>query len=225
MLQRLRPGRPPPGWVRRRDRRAGHDERRHGPGSAGRAGRRPGAKPARSAVGSSSSRSTPTARSAVERRVPLPSRWLRGFLEVQAIQADLAPVGRARRSPRRGHSSGRSRSRRRRRPVWLVPSGRGLRLSHHDPGGGAPSVAGLVRLRLFERVIRHATALRRLRDRRRRQHRLAARRAGRPADDRPQSRGLARVLRRGPRRSIDSPPAPRRRASPRSAVRSAGSRG
>jgi len=28
--------------------------------------------------------------SAVERRVPLPSRWLRGFLEVQAIQAELS---------------------------------------------------------------------------------------------------------------------------------------
>src|SRR6476469_2873711 len=30
--------------------------------------------------------------SAIERRVTLPSRWLRGFLEVQAIQTDLTPA-------------------------------------------------------------------------------------------------------------------------------------
>jgi hypothetical protein len=111
------------------------------------------------AIGSSSVEVVANGTSAVERRVPLPSRWIRGLLEVQAIQADLAPVAELDgpslraffrsipKSPPKG-------------PVWLIPSGRGLRLSHHDPGRGAPPVAGLVRLRLFERAVRHATSLR-----------------------------------------------------------------
>ena len=43
------------------------------------------------------------------------------------------------------------------RPVWVAPAGRGLRMFHHDPGSGAVGLAGLARLRLFERVARHAT--------------------------------------------------------------------
>lgn len=111
------------------------------------------------AVGASSVEVVADGASAVERRIPLPSRWVRGFLEVQAIQAELGPVAAvdgtgARaffrsipKSPPKG-------------PVWLTPSGRGLRISHYDPRGGAVSVAGLGRLRLFERVARHATGLR-----------------------------------------------------------------
>lgn len=98
-------------------------------------------------------------RSAVERRVPLPSRWLRGFLEVQAIQAEMSPAvvvdaGGARAFLR---SIPKSPSK---RPVWIVETGGRIRMLHHDPGSGAVGVAGLARLRLFERVTRHATALR-----------------------------------------------------------------
>jgi len=97
--------------------------------------------------------------SAVERRVPLPSRWLRGFLEVQAIQSELAVVADLDAAGARAffRSIPKSPSK---RPVWLAPAGRGLRVSHHDPGGGVPGLAGLARLRLFERVARHATSLR-----------------------------------------------------------------
>jgi hypothetical protein len=97
--------------------------------------------------------------SAVERRVPLPSRWLRGFLEVQAIQAELAPAAAVEASGARAffRSIPKAASR---RPVWIVAAGPGLRTLHHDPGPGAVEVAGLARLRLFERVARHATALR-----------------------------------------------------------------
>jgi hypothetical protein len=97
--------------------------------------------------------------SAVERRVPLPSRWLRGFLEVQAIQAELAAVADLDAAGARAffRSIPKSPSK---RPIWLAPAGRGLRISHHDPGGGAPVLAGMARLRLFERVARHATSLR-----------------------------------------------------------------
>jgi hypothetical protein len=97
--------------------------------------------------------------SAVERRVPLPSRWLRGFLEVQAIQAELAPAAELDAPGARAffRSIPKTPSK---RPVWVAPTGRGLRMSHHDPGGGAIGLAGLARLRLFDRVVRHATSLR-----------------------------------------------------------------
>jgi hypothetical protein len=97
--------------------------------------------------------------SAVERRVPLPSRWLRGFLEVQAIQAELAPAAELDAAGTRAffRSIPKTPSK---RPVWVAPAGRGLRTLHHDPGGGAVGLAGLARLRLFDRVARHATSLR-----------------------------------------------------------------
>jgi hypothetical protein len=96
---------------------------------------------------------------AVERRVPLPSRWLRGFLEVQAIQPELEPIVEldARGTRAFFRSVPRSPTK---RPVWIVASGREIRLLHHDPGGGAPRLDGLERLRLFDRVARHATSLR-----------------------------------------------------------------
>ena len=97
--------------------------------------------------------------SVVERRVPLPSRWLRGFLEVQAIQAELAPMVGLDASGARAffRSIPKTPSK---RPVWLAPAGRDLRTFHHDPGPGAIGLAGLARLRLFDRVARHATSLR-----------------------------------------------------------------
>ena len=110
-------------------------------------------------VGASSLEVVAGGSSAVERKVPLPSRWIRGFLEVQATMAGLEPVAAvdgagARaflrsipKSPPRG-------------PVWVAQSGGGLRLAHHDAGRGSTPVAGLARLRLFERTARHATGLR-----------------------------------------------------------------
>jgi hypothetical protein len=97
--------------------------------------------------------------SAVERKVPLPSRWLRGFLEVQAIQAELSPSAELDAAGTRAffRSIPKSPSK---RPVWVAPAGRSLRTFHHDPGEGAVGLAGIARLRLFDRVVRHATALR-----------------------------------------------------------------
>lgn len=111
------------------------------------------------ALGSASVEVQADGGSAVERRVPLPSRWLRGFLEAQAIQAELAPAAELDSTGTRAffRSIPKTPSK---RPVWVVPSGRGLRMVHHDPGPGAIGLAGLARLRLFERVARHATALR-----------------------------------------------------------------
>jgi len=97
--------------------------------------------------------------SVVQRRVPLPSRWLRGFIEVQAIQTELTTVAVADASGTRAflRSIPKAPSK---RPVWIASSGRGMRIVHHDPGGGAATLAGMARLRLFDRVARHATALR-----------------------------------------------------------------
>ena len=111
------------------------------------------------AVGADSLEVETDTASAIERRVLLPQRWLRGFLEVQAIQAELAPVAEVDAAGARAffRSIPKSPSK---RPVWVVPTARGLRFVHHDPGGGAIGLAGLARLRLFERLARHATALR-----------------------------------------------------------------
>ncbi len=97
--------------------------------------------------------------SAVERRVPLPSRWLRGFLEVQAIQAELTTAAEVDAAGARAflRSIPKAPSK---RPVWIAPAERHLRTLHHDPGPGAVSLAGIARLRLLDRVARHATSLR-----------------------------------------------------------------
>jgi len=110
-------------------------------------------------VGADSVEVETDAGSALERKVPLPSRWLRGFLEVQAIQAELAPAAELDAAGTRAffRSIPKSPSK---RAVWVAPAGGSLRTFHHDPGVGAVALAGLARLRLFDRVVRHATALR-----------------------------------------------------------------
>ena len=111
------------------------------------------------AVGADSVEVETDAATAIERRVLLPERWLRGFLEVQAIQAELDPVAQVDAAGARAffRSIPKSPSK---RPVWITSAVRGLRFSHHDTGAGAVAVGGLARLRLLERVARHATALR-----------------------------------------------------------------
>ncbi|EGX58702.1 hypothetical protein SZN_16330 [Streptomyces zinciresistens K42] len=98
----------------------------------------------------------------VEKKVPLPDRWLRGFAEAQVIAAgfDLraelpaAEAVRFLRSLPRGGGRGASGGAR-----WVVPSGRGLRPSTR-PVPGAVCLPGPERLAALQRVLRHATALR-----------------------------------------------------------------
>ncbi|KMS83805.1 zinc finger SWIM domain protein [Streptomyces regensis] len=99
----------------------------------------------------------------VEKKVPLPDRWLRGFAEAQVIAAgfDLRaelPADEAvrflRGLPRAGGG--------RRAPVgprWVVPVGRGLRPTTRAVPG-AVCLPGPERLAALQRVLRHATALR-----------------------------------------------------------------
>ncbi|MFE2044694.1 SWIM zinc finger family protein [Streptomyces sp. NPDC059477] len=96
----------------------------------------------------------------VEKKVPLPERWLRGFAETQVISAafDLrAELGAAetvrflRGLPRTGRSGGAEQ--------WLLPAGRGLRPTSR-PAPGAVCLPGPGRLGALLRVLRHATGLR-----------------------------------------------------------------
>jgi SWIM zinc finger len=91
---------------------------------------------------------------AFERRVELPVRWIKGFVEVQAHQA---------RMERRFEISGvigqrflRDLPRQRTAvPVWLTPLSNSLRLSHAPVAGGVLA-GGIQRLKLLAEVARHA---------------------------------------------------------------------
>ncbi|MFI8512098.1 SWIM zinc finger family protein [Streptomyces sp. NPDC085460] len=98
--------------------------------------------------------------SVVEKRVPLPDRWLRGFAEAQVasarfdLRAELTGTEAIRlfRGLPRSQSRGRA-------PLWLVQTGRALRPTTR-PGAGAVCLPGPERLGALERVLRFATGLR-----------------------------------------------------------------
>ncbi|MFB7471806.1 SWIM zinc finger family protein [Kitasatospora sp. NPDC056184] len=98
----------------------------------------------------------------VEKKVPLPERWLRGFAETQVTAAgfDLraeVPAAEAvrflRSLPRGGGRAGA------RTAQWVVPAGRTLRPTTR-PVPGAVCLPGPERLAALQRVLRHARALR-----------------------------------------------------------------
>jgi hypothetical protein len=96
--------------------------------------------------------------SAVERKVPLPDRWLKGFAEVQVASAHMVlrhelPTVEARRFLQ---SLPRTKSR---SVAWAAPAGRGLRLTS-QPGDAAVCLAGPERLRLLEKLLPFARTLR-----------------------------------------------------------------
>lgn len=94
----------------------------------------------------------------VERKVALPVRWLKGFVEVQSYQARMQRVHdvsgaealRFLRSLPRAKSP---------HPAWIVPAGRGLRISQRPAEDGV-RVAGLQRLRVLEGLAATARKLR-----------------------------------------------------------------
>ncbi|SDN63929.1 SWIM zinc finger family protein [Actinacidiphila guanduensis] len=99
----------------------------------------------------------------VEKKVPLPERWLRGFAETQVtaaafdVRAELPAVEAVRflRSlPRPSSARGASTGAR-----WIVPAGRSLRATTR-PVPGAVCLPGPERLSALTRVLRHATGLR-----------------------------------------------------------------
>jgi hypothetical protein len=96
----------------------------------------------------------------VEKKVPLPERWVKGFAEVQVVAAGMAPafeipVVEARRFIRSLPSAPGTRT----SLLWAVPAGRGLRLTGRG-GRGAVGLAGPERLRVLEPLLRFARGLR-----------------------------------------------------------------
>ncbi|MEU9512413.1 SWIM zinc finger family protein [Micromonospora sp. NPDC048169] len=94
----------------------------------------------------------------VERKVPLPGRWLRGFAEVHMLTAGFEPRAEIpaaeaaaflRRLPAANDRS----------VLWAVPAGRTLRLTSR-PVPGAVCLAGAGRLAALRGVLRHARSLR-----------------------------------------------------------------
>lgn len=98
----------------------------------------------------------------VEKKVPLPDRWLRGFAEAQVasagfdLRAELSASEAVRflRSLPRGSGGTASRG-----AMWVVPAGRTLRPTTR-PVAGAVCLPGPQRLAALQRVLRQATALR-----------------------------------------------------------------
>ncbi|WP_091075181.1 SWIM zinc finger family protein [Micromonospora nigra] len=93
----------------------------------------------------------------VERKVPLPGRWLRGFAEVHVLTAGFEPraeipAAEATAFLRRLPSNDRS-------VLWAVPAGRTLRLTSR-PTPGAVCLAGAGRLTALRGLLRHAHTLR-----------------------------------------------------------------
>jgi hypothetical protein len=95
--------------------------------------------------------------SVVERKVPLPGRWLRGFAEVAVIAARM--------EPRASIDAAAATEFLRRLPsatdrsvLWVVPSGRSLRLTSRAVPG-AVCLAGAGRLAALRGLLRHATRL------------------------------------------------------------------
>jgi len=97
----------------------------------------------------------------IERKVKLPVRWLKGFVEVQAYQASLKPamevpalellkVIRTLSQPNILQAGVVS---------YLVPQGRGLRISQRQAPGAVP-VGAINRLKALEPILRHAQTVR-----------------------------------------------------------------
>ena len=100
----------------------------------------------------------------VEKRVPLPERWLRGFAETQVLAAgfDLRaeiPAAEAVRFLRALPRASSTRTGAGTAAQWVVPAGRTLRPTSR-PVPGAVCLPGPERLVALQRVLRHALALR-----------------------------------------------------------------
>ncbi|MFJ2628819.1 SWIM zinc finger family protein [Streptomyces sp. NPDC087532] len=97
----------------------------------------------------------------VEKKVPLPDRWLRGFAEAQVVSAgfDLRAELPAAEAVRFLRTLPRSSGNASRGARWVVPVGKTLRPTTR-PVAGAVCLPGPERLVALQRVLRHATALR-----------------------------------------------------------------
>lgn len=93
-----------------------------------------------------------------EKKVPLPERWLKGFAEVQLAAASVDTAFEVSGADARAflRSLGSSGSR---RPVWVVPAARGLRVTTRPSADGV-SLSGFDRLKPLVPMLRFARTLR-----------------------------------------------------------------
>ncbi len=96
--------------------------------------------------------------SVVEKKVPLPTRWLRGFAEVQVIASRFDPRIEVSAAEATAFLR-RTASPTDRTVLWVVPSGRSLRLTSR-PVAGAVCLPGQGRLAVLRPLLRFATTLR-----------------------------------------------------------------
>jgi hypothetical protein len=94
----------------------------------------------------------------IERRVPLPVRWLKGFGEVQATQQRMALSHELSQVQTRRFLSSLARTPGKGQ-FWAVPTGRGL-VPGRSPAPGAVPIGGLERLRGLADHVRYARRLR-----------------------------------------------------------------
>jgi hypothetical protein len=94
----------------------------------------------------------------VEKKVKLPLRWLKGLLEVQACQSRMRAVYDIPGVEASRFLKSLPRMKTNRRETWVVPAGRGLRLSQIETRG-AVRVGGLERLRALEGLVPQARSL------------------------------------------------------------------
>ncbi|WP_408889221.1 SWIM zinc finger family protein [Myxococcus faecalis] len=94
----------------------------------------------------------------VERKVPLPLRWLKGFAEVQAYLSRLTPFAELSATEALRLLRGLPRTRADKSIHYLVPQGRTVRLSSTE-AKGAMRITGLERLRVLEDLVPFARRL------------------------------------------------------------------
>jgi hypothetical protein len=95
----------------------------------------------------------------IEKKVRLPIRWLKGFVEVQACQRRMQRVLSISGLEAARFLKGLPRMKTNRRETWIVPAGTGLRISQVRPQGTGVRVGGLERLRALEKLAAQAKSL------------------------------------------------------------------
>lgn len=113
--------------------------------------------PLRLTVGADAVTASTLTGSVIERKVPLPSRWLRAFTEAQVITATFGLRAELASSQAMTFLQGLPRGRRR-DVAWVVPGGRSLRLTD-APVPGAVCLPGPARLRALTESWRPGTVL------------------------------------------------------------------
>ena len=94
----------------------------------------------------------------IERKVPLPNRWLRGFAEVQIDSSLMTPVLELDPAATRMALRDLPRQRTGNRPMWVKQSGRTVRLTPR-PDPAAPAIVGPQRLAALGRMLPDARSL------------------------------------------------------------------